>query len=121
LNDQLGTPEAGQTGGVEHSSRGCGNSCLEDTVIFGVDAAAGEDDCADLLAVVADLAAPVVAVYCAYWSSIVAGADDLVVLYDDSSYCFLQAGCPFFQDHADVKKVLVIARTELPYDVLMMF
>ena len=86
-----------------------------------MDAAAGEDDCADLLAVVAHLATSVVAVYCAYWSSIVASTDDLVVLYDDSSDCLLQAGCPFFQDHADVKKVLVIARAEFPYDVFVMF
>ena len=86
-----------------------------------MDAAAGEDYRADLLAVVANLAPSIVAVYRPHWSSVVACADYLVVFDDYSPHCFLQAGCPFFQDHADVEEVFVIARTELPDDILMMF
>lgn len=121
LDNQLGTPEAGQAGGVEHSSWGCRDSCLEDTVVFGVDAAAWENDRADLFAVVADLAASVVAVYCAHWSSIVSCANDFVVLYDDSTYCFFQAGCPFFQYHANIEKVFIVAWAKLSDDVFVMF
>jgi len=89
LDDQLRTPQTWQTGGVKDCRWGCSDSRLEDTVIFSVDAAAGEDDCADLLAVIADLATSIVAVYRSDWSSIVSCADYFVVFDDNRPNCFL--------------------------------
>jgi hypothetical protein len=40
---------------VQNSSWSCSDSCLEDAVIFSVDAAAGKDFCADIFAVITNL------------------------------------------------------------------
>lgn len=54
-----------------------------------MDATAGEDDCANLLAVVADLASSIVAVDGSDWSSVVTCTDYLVVFDDYRPNCFL--------------------------------
>jgi hypothetical protein len=86
-----------------------------------VDAAAGKDYCADLFAVITHLAASIITVNSSYWGSIVSCANYLIIFDDYSSYCFLQACCPLLQNHANVKEVLIIARAELSYDILVVF
>jgi hypothetical protein len=86
-----------------------------------VDATAAEDFCVHFLAIVADLASSVVTVDRSNWGAVVASTDDLVVFDDDGSYCFLEASSPFLEDKADVEKVLIVARSELSDDVLVVF
>lgn len=121
LDDQLRTPETWQFCGVEYGAWCCGYSSLEDAVVLSVDAAATEHLCSYLLAVVAHLTSTVVAVYGTVGSAVVTSADDFVVLDDDRPHSFFQTCCSFFQDHADVKEVLVVARPELSDDIFMLF
>jgi hypothetical protein len=77
-----------------------------------VDAAAGKDFCADLFAVITNLAASTIKVNSSYWRYTVSCANYLIIFDNHSSDCFLQAYCHFLLDHANVKEVLIRARME---------
>ena len=121
LDDEFGTPEAGKFGGVEDGAWGRGDARGEDAVVLGVDATATEHLGPHFGAVVADLAAPVVAVDGTHGSTVVACADDVAVLDNDRAHRLLEAGRPFLQHQADAKEVLVHRWPELPDDVLVVF
>lgn len=86
LDYELGAPQAWKFGRVQCSTHSFGYSCSEDTVIFSVNTAAAQHLCAHLLAVVANLATPIIAVDSPHRGSIVSCADDTFVFDDDRAY-----------------------------------
>jgi len=84
-------------------------------------AVAAKHNRVDNVAVVADLAPPIIAVHRTHWSTVVAGRKDALVPYDDGSYCLLDAPAPDFQNLANRDEVLVVIRPKLAEYFLVVF